>query len=153
VKNKPIKRHSALQNLSREHHDGLVFALRIKKGVAKKASLKDLEAYSNWFWEEYLQSHFQLEEEHLFPLLSEENSLVVKAIRQHQELALLFNLPSKTHSDYTEMQLLLNKHIRFEERELFNLMQEVLPEATLKEFEKLHTEQHLCSIWDTEFWK
>ena len=64
--NPPIKRHKALRNLSREHHDGLVFALRLKKGVSKKADLQSMEEYATWFWENHLLLHFQLEEERFF---------------------------------------------------------------------------------------
>ena len=67
MNNKPLKRHKSLQNLSREHHDGLVFALRLQKGVAKKADLKSMEAYAVWFWNTHLKPHFKMEEEHLFP--------------------------------------------------------------------------------------
>lgn len=150
---KPIKRHPALQNLSREHHDGLVFALRLQKGIAKKADLLDMKAYSDWFWENYLVDHFKLEEEILFPLLGNEHDLVLKAKKQHLALKSLFELPSKTFSDFEKIHDLLQQHIRFEERELFNVMQGKVAEKDLLQFEKLHSEQKVCSFWENQFWK
>lgn len=150
---KPIKRHLALQNLSREHHDALVFALRLQKGVAKKADLLDMKAYADWFWEDYLAAHFKLEEEFLFPLLGKDHKLVLKAQKQHQQLKSLFELPSKSYSDFEETYAFLQHHIRFEERELFNLMQEEVAEKDLLQFEKLHSEQKVCSFWENQFWK
>lgn len=150
---KPIKRHPALQNLSREHHDALVFALRIQKGVAKKADLNEMENYANWFWESYLVEHFQLEEKSLFPLLGNTHELVLQAKKQHQELKRLFELPSKSYSDFEETYVLLQHHIRFEERELFNVMQQKVREEELLQFKKQHSNQKVCSIWDHQFWK
>lgn len=150
---KPIKRHPALQNLSREHHDALVFALRIQKGVAKNADLKEMENYANWFWESYLVEHFQLEEKSLFPLLGNTHELVLQAKKQHQELKRLFELPSKSYSDFEETYAFLQHHIRFEERELFNVMQQEVREEELLQFKKQHSNQKVCSIWYHQFWK
>ena len=89
MEHKPIKRHEALQNLSREHHEILTFGLRLKKGIQKEANLKIMNAYIDWFWESYLESHFQLEENQLFPLYKYSN-LILQAESQHQELEVYF---------------------------------------------------------------
>lgn len=151
--NTPIKRHDALKNLSREHHDGLIFALRLQKGVAKKADLKEMEAYAVWFWKHHLVAHFKMEEEHLFPRLNEEQELVIKAKQQHRDLKSLFEIQSKDYEDFKAIYKLLQKHIRLEERELFNLIQEKLNESQLKNFQNIHDSQQACEVWSNPFWK
>jgi len=100
MSNPPIKRHKALRNLSREHHDGLVFALRLQKGVANSADLQSMEEYATWFWKNHLLPHFQIEEERLFPMLKFEHELVREAIVQHQDLKVFFQIQQKTHADF-----------------------------------------------------
>jgi hemerythrin-like domain-containing protein len=152
MSNPPIKRHKALQNLSREHHVGLIFALRLQKGVAKSADLQSMEEYTTWFWENHLLPHFQLEEEHLFPMLKGEYELERKAIAQHKDLRVLFQIQQKTHSDFKRIYELLQKHIRLEERELFNLIQSTLSEQQLAVYEKTHKYQQSCAMWQKPFW-
>jgi hemerythrin-like domain-containing protein len=152
MSNPPIKRHKALRNLSREHHDGLVFALRLQKGVAKRADLQSMEEYATWFWKNHLLSHFQLEEERLFPMLKGEYELVREAIVQHQDLKGLFQIQQKTHADFKRIYELLQKHIRLEERELFNLIQSTLSEQQLAIYENIHKHQQSCALWQTPFW-
>ncbi|MFN2260721.1 MAG: hemerythrin domain-containing protein [Psychroflexus sp.] len=149
----PINRHKALRNLSREHHDGLVFALRLQKGVAKKADLQDMEDYAQWFWNHHLIPHFDMEEKHLFSRLDEEGDLVKKAKQQHRELKSLFEKESKSYADFKAIYELLQKHIRLEERELFMEIQHELDESELAEFQVIHDSQQACENWPDKFWK
>lgn len=151
--NSPIKRHEALKNLSREHHDGLIFALRLQKGVTKKAECQVMEAYATWFWKHHLIPHFEMEEKHLFPRLNEEHELVKEAKQQHRDLKSLFEIQSKDYEDFKAISELLQKHIRLEERELFNLIQEKLTENQLAEYQNIHNSQQACEVWPDSFWK
>ena len=153
MKNEPIKRHTALQNLSREHHDILVFALRLQKGIAKKTELKPMQDYCNWFWETYLQTHFRLEEENLFVLLNPEHELIQRAKQEHLELISHFEKTFKTEANLTQLYQLLQKHIRFEERILFNYLQTHTSEDQLEAFQKSHRKQQFCGHWSRAFWK
>ena len=50
----------------------------------------------------------------------------------------------------------LEKHIRFEERQLFNIIQETLPENELNNFESelnLITEKEFCTKYPVKFWE
>ena len=149
----PLKRHKALQNLSREHHDGLVFALRLQKGVAKKADLKSMEAYAEWFWKDHLEPHFRMEEVHLFPKYGLDQKLVKIAINQHRSLKALLGIESKSYEDFQKIYTLLQQHIRIEERELFMQIQNELDETELAEFETIHTSQNSCENWLDRFWE
>ncbi|WP_019039101.1 hemerythrin domain-containing protein [Psychroflexus tropicus] len=151
--NEPLKRHEALKNLSREHHDGLIFALRLQKGVAKRARLEEMENYAIWFWKQHLLPHFKMEELQLFPMLKEDYELVKTARQQHRDLESLFNTQPKTYKDFKAIYELLQLHIRLEERELFNWIQEELNSEELAKFQAIHDSQSTCEVWPHPFWK
>ncbi len=150
---KPIKRHPALQNLSREHHDILVFVLRIKKGIAKNAEVSDLQAYSDWFWENYLKEHFRIEEESLFPFIKSFNDLKAEVLEQHQSIKLQFENKNKNIKNFEALQTSIKKLIRFEERVFFNQIQSEMEESKLNEFKNLHQKQQSCGVWKNKFWQ
>ena len=149
----PLKRHKALQNLSREHHDGLVFALRLQKGITKKAHIHEMEAYVDWFWQSHLNPHFQLEEQHLFPMCVESNDLVLKAKTQHRDIKSLIDTQPKTYEVLKRLYQHIQTHIRFEERELFMCIQDQLSEEDLAKFHKIHSKQTECGLWWNRFWE
>src|SRR5690606_3210653 len=60
----PIKRHKALQGVSREHHHGLLLCWKIRTGLAKNISPDRIKTYVDWFFDVYLRPHFELEENH-----------------------------------------------------------------------------------------
>ena len=150
--NKPIKRHPSLQNLSREHHDILVFGLRLKKGIQKKASSGAMNQYVNWFWNDYLKAHFEVEEKHLFPMFPNCEHLA-KAENSHQEIRDLLENKMLSVDQLEELYVLVEKNIRFEERMLFNEIQTIANENQLKKFSNIHPRQQTCSIWHHQFWK
>ena len=153
MKTPPLKRHRALQNLSREHHDSLLFVLRLQKGVARKADIEEMEAYINWFWTSHLSIHFKLEETHLFPKYGLEKSLVNKAIEQHKLIQQLVHQQPQSYDNITQLSKTLKSHIRFEERELFMRIQRDLSAKELAEFESIHNHQLDCGLWVNRFWE
>ncbi len=131
-----MKRHKALQGLSSEHHHGLVWARRL--GIAEEKNeadnLSTLAAEFLKFWEADLQLHFRKEEELLFPYYfnchgsASEN--VMETLRQHVEIrAAVLNLQNELTAGKVRAEPLLrisgllNAHVRFEERELFEEIQ------------------------------
>jgi len=149
-KNKPIKRHPALQNLSREHHDILVFGLRLKKGIQNNASIELMNEYIDWFWKAYLEAHFEREEKHLFLIFFECNS-IVEAKEYHEKIRLIFKKKSLSAPQIIELYQFIEKSIRFEERVLFNEIQEMATEQQLTKFSKLHQEQQACPLCKINF--
>ena len=138
MSNKPIKRHPALQALSREHHYGLLFCWKIREGFKRNIALERIKKYSDWFWDNYLMNHFAEEEKHLFVILADENDKVKKAITQHRKLKRLFENNKEAYISLNLIEEELEKHIRFEERILFNEIQQTVKEEQLKLFEKIH---------------
>ncbi|MCH8534882.1 MAG: hemerythrin domain-containing protein [Flavobacteriaceae bacterium] len=150
--NKPIKRHPSLQNLSREHHDILIFGLRLKKGIQKNASLEVINNYVIWFWNNYLKAHFKMEETELFPLIQELSS-TSKALQQHKYLKFLLMKQNRNYEDLIELYSHIEKNVRFEERILFNEVQEFLSKNQLSSFQEKHPNQLTCALWSDPFWK
>ena len=111
-------------------------------------------SYARWFWHAHLLGHFQLEEKHLFPILGNDNPMVKRALSEHRRLARLF---TSTDSDSIRSLSLIEEeldlHIRFEERQLFNAIQEIATDEQLRVMEKAHSETLHQPPWEDEFWK
>jgi len=125
--NQPIKRHVALQPISREHHYGLLLSWKIR----------DLE----------------FEEKYIYPILGgKENRLVKRALREHGRLKRLFKAQDRVERNLSLIEEELVAHIRFEERILFKEIQKVASETQLKVIENAHTKKIVEDDWDDEFW-
>src|SRR5678815_388733 len=88
--NQPIKRHNALQPLSREHHNALLFCWKIREGIKRHVEPERIKQYVNWFWKTHLANHFQTEERYIFPILPAINDNVKQAISEQRTLQQLF---------------------------------------------------------------
>ncbi|MCP5064250.1 MAG: hemerythrin domain-containing protein [Ignavibacteriae bacterium] len=154
-----MKRNENLINLSHEHHDGLVIALRIKKAIDKTEDYNTIVNYILHLWAT-LKNHFDQEEDNFLASknIDQNNELIKRMLDEHQQFEQLVNkLSSKSEnlkealSDFSE---LLNDHIRFEERELFPYVEECLTDNELKQIgNKLEqTHQPLDKNWGPHFW-
>jgi len=155
-----MKRDKNLVNLSSEHHDGLVIALRIKKALEKPNNYQVVINYVLHLWDS-LKNHFNQEEENFLQSenIDKENELIKRMLNEHERFEELVNRVSigndKIREDLTEFSELLNDHIRFEERELFPYVEQSLTEDELEQIginlEKTH--QDLDKNWGPKFWK
>jgi len=152
-KNKPIKRHEAIQPLSREHHQGLLLCWKIRKGFEKEVAPKRMKNYTDWFWENQLQEHFKIEEKYVFPILGTKNLLVQQALEEHEHLAALFRQDTEIPFALEMIKNDLEGHIRFEERLLFNKIQEEASVEELQHIQQHHEKEISCGVWEDEFWK
>jgi hemerythrin-like domain-containing protein len=133
---KPIKRNQALVDYSKDHYFGLVLVSRIKEGLKNAIDPKRISQYVIHFFETDLMYHFKDEEEILFVKLLPTNKLRVQAESEHQIIYQLINTLKAQPDHKITLELFadtLKKHIRFEERALFNYMQENLTEELLTE--------------------
>ena len=137
-----MKRHPALTPLSREHHQLLVLAQVLKHDVPAyknmPATPSEQRAYALERYTELLEPHFSWEEKVLFPLAERYGDklqrLVAQVLEEHQALRDAFEkLPLAAEADLPqELDLLgraISGNVRFEERVLFQKMQELLPES------------------------
>ena len=126
----PIKRHQSLVSFSKDHHFGLLLVWKIRQGLNKSVSPDRISDYVLYFFKEDLEKHFKAEEELLFCKLPPEDVLRQQAEAEHREI---YSLIARLTEQKQETALLiqfadaLEKHIRFEERELFNHLQLLIP--------------------------
>ena len=125
-----MKRCSALRDLSNEHHHGLVLCKRAKKAAGTAEEEQAWRGIQARFAAD-LEPHFQVEELVLLPALEQagEAALVRRTLDEHAELRRLISENSaQAMAGFAE---LLTEHIRFEERELFEVAQQRLSAAEL----------------------
>ena len=149
----PIKRSLALQSLSREHHHGLLLCWKIRTGFKKAIELERIKAYTDWVFKNDLLPHFQIEEEFVFPILGNANDLVRKAMSQHRKLKRLFWDASDLNKSLNFIEEELERHIRFEERILFNEIEKVATDEQLDLLLQTHSKNIVYENWIDEFWK
>ena len=136
-----MKRHEALQPLSRFHRSILFLALVAKKNAPEvKGYPNDHEGkvdYSLSFYQRKLIPHFRLEEKGLFSIVSQKDSglkrLVNELLAEREALESLFDqlAQSREVSTLDEIGVLLEAHVRKEERQLFQQIQDVCGEEFL----------------------
>lgn len=152
-KKKPIKRHKALQPLSRQHHFGLLFSWKLRKGFSKNIAPERLQKYAAWFFEEEIKPHFEAEEKYVFPVLDENNELIVRALKEHRRLERLFKEAVNPEKSLSQLEEELDAHIRFEERILFNEIQKVATESQLEKIAEIHAETETPPEYSDPFWE
>lgn len=148
-----MKRHEALVQLSRDHHFGLLLCWKIKEGLKRDVEPQRIAKYIKFFFESHLKDHFAEEEQYIFPVLGNENPLVAEALSQHREIEKMANQDLATAEELTSFKDLLEKHIRFEERQLFQEIQEKATEEQLENLLKIDFHDLTEPDYDDEFWK
>jgi hemerythrin-like domain-containing protein len=140
-----MKRHPALIPLSRDHHNGLVQAVRLRRAAAEgnaSARLAAAREFGEFFRNEE-RVHLRDEEEELFPLLLRHVRLqpapLGEARVQHvqlqgfaRKLEIAVAAGSVDRETLDAAGALLDTHIRLEERQLFPLIEELVPDGELR---------------------
>lgn len=153
MERKPIKRHVSLQPVSREHHQGLLLCWKIRTGFNKHVSAERIKKYCDWFYSEHLVPHFEFEEQYMFPVLGEDAQLINRALLEHKELHRLFNTDENLSQTLSILEEKLEQHIRFEERILFNKIQEIATDEQLAQIEERHNEEPFEENTEDVFWR
>jgi len=144
-----MKRHKCLIKLSKDHHQGLIVAQLLKKDTPPYRDMpNDLNGKTKYalnFYENELKNHFALEENILIPFILNRNKdidiLCNQILEEHK---IIFNKFENIKKYFDENQLdeignLLSQHIRKEERELFELIQENFSNEELNQLEEKFT--------------
>ena len=132
-----MKRTAELRGLSEDHHHGLALAQRAKRAAAGPAGHSTEEAWADIErqFEAELEPHFGIEESLLAPALQGqgESELVSRLYEEHAALRECVG-PSRGRSpaDLLRFGELLERHIRFEERELFVVAEQRLGADALR---------------------
>ena len=132
-----MKRSAALASLSRDHHQALVLAQKLRRATdATAAEARDAFLA---YWTDHGRLHFRLEEEFLFPAYAghadPHHPLVLRALGEHATIRhradTLMASPSATPDALQRLGTELAAHVRLEEREVFPLIERVVPEREL----------------------
>ncbi len=150
---KPIKRSEFLKPLSREHHHGLLFCWKITAGIKKDVEVSRIKKYADWFYENYLIPHFEVEEKYVFTILGNENELIKKAVSEHRSLKRLFESTTDFQKNIGLISEELIAHIRFEERILFGEIQKIATAEQLLSIEFNHSDEKFVDNLTDPFWE
>ena len=142
-----------MQPLSREHHHGLLLSWKIRTGFSKGTIAPRIKKYADWFFENHLLAHFEIEEKHIFPILGDDHPSVKRALREHRRLKRLFGLTENLEKNLSLIEEELVGHIRFEERVLFNEVQQAATKEQMTDIEKRHNGQLISDDWADKFWE
>ncbi len=132
-------RDPALIPLSQQHHNGLALCILTERAMAADASTESLSKLARRIIDRYeieLTNHFAIEENTLFPAIRAklgEIPAIGELIAEHRALEGMVETMRVTPTStlLTEFCALLRRHIRREENELFQDIQQRLPHETL----------------------
>jgi hemerythrin-like domain-containing protein len=130
-----MKRHPALAPLSRDHHHALVIARRLRHATIQTAPETARAFLAHWDAEQ--KQHFRLEEELLLPAYAAHGApnhpAVLRMLLDH----MLIRRDADQLANAPPLELLhdlgarLAAHVELEERELFPLIEQTIPEPEL----------------------
>jgi len=134
-----MKRAEQLQKLSREHHGSLVMAKKIAKIVETGSDEELVEAIAlvNKYNDDELEEHFQHEEHTIFaPIFKEYKEHIELAkplLKEHGYLRMLIPriTPETARQDLAEFAVILERHTRVEERELFPIIESLFTDEQM----------------------
>jgi hemerythrin-like domain-containing protein len=133
-----MKRSEALASLSRDHHQALVVAQKLRRATAATAS--EVRETFLAYWTDHGRRHFRLEEELLFPAYAgygdPHDPRVLRALGEHATIrhlaAALAAAPTATPAELEQLGADLAAHVRLEEREVFPMLERLMPSDELE---------------------
>jgi hemerythrin-like domain-containing protein len=134
-----MQRSEALRRLSSDHHSGLVIARRAREQTREAPAVREAAwADLRQRFADELEPHFKLEERGLLPAMQAagEGLLVERTLAEHLRMRAMIDAGGPENlAVFAEA---LTDHIRFEEKELFEVAQRVLGADTLARLQDLH---------------
>jgi hemerythrin-like domain-containing protein len=117
-----------------------------------------MRSYVIYFWKDHLEKHFQEEESLLFREVDDQQCL--QAIQEHREIEQLIvsvrDDGASAEQRYQQLADRVERHVRFEERQLFPFLEKSIPEEQLNAIGVKLGEQHApdcADVFADEFWK
>jgi hemerythrin-like domain-containing protein len=142
-----MKRSEHLIPLSRDHHAGLLFCWKIRAGISKGIDPIRISSYVGYYWNAHLKFHFEEEEQLLPSDEMDEQHVVIR-----KQIAAVLGPEKNNVSALQVLEEMINAHIRFEERQLFPLLEKELSSAQLQEIGKALHEVPFKDEYTDEFW-
>lgn len=89
----------------------------------------------------------------MFPVLGSDHEMVKRALAEHRRLERLFNEEKDLERSLSLIEEEMEKHVRYEERELFNVIQEKATQQELELIAENHKDERFQDNTTDEFWK
>lgn len=155
---KPQKRHQAIVSFSKEHHFGLLLSWKIRNGLKRGVEEKRVSEYVLYIFKEDLAKHFKDEETLLFSKLPADDKMIAQAVKGHHALKQLAVAIEASKNDTALLNRFadeLEDHIRYEERILFNYLQENIDAEELGKIEQRlpGSSREIEEQWKDCFWE
>jgi hemerythrin-like domain-containing protein len=150
-----LKRHQALQDYSREHHQELLLVWKIREGIKKGIDDRRISDYCVHHFNQLTSPHMKKEETYILSHLPENDKDRIKIFAEHNELRELIN-KLKTSADKNKLKEFadeLEKHVRYEERNFFPRIQNEFPADTLQSMHPAEKKTKDYPDWKDPFWK
>jgi hypothetical protein len=153
-KTTPLRRSPQLAPLSRQHHDGLLFAWKIRQGIAYKVPPERIAKYCSWYWDNELRPHFVQEERSLAEVLPADDVLLNTMKDDHKVIANKIEevIDAPAYYNLKRLAQIIYYHIRFEERDLFRHVEQAAHEQLTGPGFHLIDETKPAAQWTDEFW-
>ena len=154
----PLKRHQAIVSFSKDHHYGLLLVWKIRQGLNSAVDPERISNYAIYFFNEDLKKHFIEEEQLLFSKLADNDALRKLAEEDHRVIYALIAAIEEKKNDAILLKQLeekLEKHIRFEERQLFIHLQNTISASKLESIENRfsNNSKAIDEKWKDIFWE
>ncbi|QAA82984.1 hemerythrin domain-containing protein [Aequorivita sp. H23M31] len=154
MKKKNPKQHLALTPIIEEHNEVILLCERIRFGLKNDIAVERIKKYVDWFKEHYLDPHFEIEKEHIFPILGINNVRVKRALANHRRLSRLLSETTELNKVLNKIEEELSTYIGFEERVLYNEIREIATPQQWEEMENNHQKLGFSEDgWEDKFWK
>ncbi len=145
-----MKRRQELHGLSDDHHTALIVALRCRRAAAGQGDLSigGAGAQALKLDRTPLREHFRVEEDLLVPALREmgETAMAERILAEHRELAALLAGEHPVRETVAAFADLLDRHIRYEERVVFEQTQDRLSSAVAESIREARPHDRSCSL-------
>lgn len=138
-----MKRHPSLIPLSREHHEVLILSQLIQKGGPQYKGLPETlegkKEFAMTMFAKKILPHFEKEEAILKKVTHIHETITVLTdviVKEHREIETLFaqlSSGSEMEAILDQIGILLEVHVRKEERELFPAIQQYCSEEILQQ--------------------
>lgn len=148
---KPLKRHPALQPISRQHHKVLQCCFKIRKGLDAGIDPKQIIDYINYFFDDFYNSH-QSTQQTINTALTNKHGLNDTYRTSERKIIELKKCLISSH-DLLIFENVLYKHVRWEERVLFEWIQNNIDEDVLIKVTTEHpVNENWCELYSDKFW-
>jgi len=149
----PLKRHPALQPLSREHHQILLLGFKIRQGLKNNIDHQRIVDYCIWFYSSFHLQHVEHEAHHFEHILGKHSEIYVRLKQNHKNVIHAFKDLKSSYLDLKTFEELIVSHVREEERVLYQELQAQLTPEAIHYLETNLTELDFHDRFKDIFWQ